>query len=565
MDAQIQKRIDSWLTGDYDEQTKAEIRRLMKENPKELENAFFKELSFGTGGMREIMGIGSHRMNVYTIRTATQGVANYLKQQPEPENGFKVFIGYDVREHSREFAEETARVFAGNGIRVLLSKNICPTPLVSFACRYFHCSAAIVITASHNPPQYNGYKVYWSDGGQVVSPHDAGITTEVQACTKIALAELSSPLIQEMGDEPDAAYLEKLKERQFSPKTQKSLHIVYSNLHGTGIRLVPQALASWGFSSLSLVKLQAPLDGKFPHAPKPNPEEAKTMEPGTQQMMDAGADLFLATDPDADRLGAVVRHHRQPVRLTGNQIACLCLHHICERLKEKGEFPQNSGVVKSIVTTELLRKIALSFGSVCVDVLTGFKYIAALMRTWETSFGGLQFIFGAEESYGYLFETFVRDKDAISASCLLADAANHAKAQGKTLVDQLYLLYEKHGVYREAQKSLVFKDTPEGLKEVKNVMHRLRTTPPLSIGAHLVQKTTDYTDGSTHLPASDVLQFDLADGSKIIVRPSGTEPKIKIYAESVAPVEGSVEQTILRCDEKLQNLLASMFIPKEKK
>ncbi len=559
MNEEVQKRIDSWLLGDYDEKTKAEIRRLMREDPKELENAFFKELSFGTGGMREIMGVGSHRMNIYTIRTATQGLANYLKKQSTPEQALKVFIGYDVREHSREFAEEAACVLAGNGLIVLLSKDICPTPLVSFACRYFHGSAAIVITASHNPPQYNGYKVYWNDGGQIVPPHDIGIIKEVQNCKKISRAPFSSPFIQEVGSELDAAYLKELSKLQLSPKTPKSLKIVYSNLHGTGIRLVPQGLAAWGFYTVSLVALQTPPDGTFPYAPKPNPEEEKTLKLGSDQLIATEADLFLATDPDADRMGAVTRHRGAAVRLSGNQIACLCLHHIGESLRREGKCPKNAGIVKSIVTTELLRKIALSFGAICLDVLTGFKYIAETIRDWETKPGSPQFLFGAEESYGYLFGTFVRDKDAISACCLLADTANRAKLQGKTLIDQLYLLYEQHGVYREAQKSLTFSDTPEGLSQVKTLMSHLRAHPPSHIGTILVKTKTDYADGSTGLPKSDVLQFDLVDGSKLIVRPSGTEPKVKIYAESCAPVEDSVEKTIFRCDEKLLSFTKESF------
>ncbi|HSX38307.1 MAG TPA: phospho-sugar mutase [Chlamydiales bacterium] len=556
LDPDVQKRVQAWLDGPFDAETKAEIHRLISENSKELSNAFFKDLSFGTGGMRGIMGIGTNRMNIYTIRIATQGLANYLNEQPQPENGYTVFIGYDVREHSRLFAEETARVLAGNAIQAFISKEICPTPLVSFACRYLACSSAIVITASHNPPQYNGYKVYWSDGGQVVPPHDTGIMNEAHKVETIHLAPLDSPLIQWVGREIDEAYLKELRPLKLLPKINgEALHIVYSNLHGTGIRIIPEALKQQGYGQIALVEPQLPLDGKFTNAPSPNPEEEKALEIGMRQLMDTGADLLLATDPDADRIGVVVRDGNNAVRLTGNQTACICLEHICSCLKMKGEFPENAGFIKTIVTTELFKRIAEDFGGTCIDVLTGFKYIAEMIRLWENSFDGLQYIFGAEESYGCLFGTFVRDKDAISACCLVAEAAAFAKTNHQTLVEKLYEIYRKYGMHRESLTSLTFTDSSAGLKKIETLMQKLRFHPPSSLGNLEIVKMEDYLNGSMPLPQSDVLRFWLSDGSKLVIRPSGTEPKIKIYAEVMGECGEDMQDSIRFYDERLKQLV----------
>ncbi len=556
LDPDVQKRVQAWLDGPFDEETKAEIRKLIQDNPKELSNAFFKDLSFGTGGMRGLMGIGTNRINVYTIRIATQGLANYIEKQPPADRGFSVFIGYDVREHSKEFAEEAAKVLAGNGIRVFISREICPTPLVSFACRYFGCTAAIMITASHNPPQYNGYKVYWSDGGQIVSPHDIGIMQEVHKVKTVRLGSLDPPLVHWSGREIDDAYLKELKKIQLLPELDGSqLKIVYSNLHGTGIRIVPESLKSLGFTNISLVGPQAAPDGRFPNAPKPNPEEEKTMELGTRQLLHQHADIFLATDPDADRIGVVVKTGNQAVRLTGNQTACICLDHICRSLKEKGKFPPNAGFIKTIVTTELFKTISESYGGTCIDVLTGFKYIAEMIHLWETSFGGLQYVFGAEESYGCLIETFVRDKDAISASCLIAEVAMDAKLQRETLVDRLYAIYRKFGIHRESLTDLSFTDSPSSLDEIKKMMQLLRKNPPTTIGDLKVTKLEDYSNGTMPLPKSDVLRFWLSDQSKLVIRPSGTEPKVKIYTEVVASATDNIEKDLEKADSRLKKVV----------
>lgn len=542
MSTPIEQRIQSWLEGPYDPEMKAEIRRLHQVDPKGLSDAFFKDLSFGTGGMRGIMGIGTNRMNIYTIRMATQGLANCIKMQSGKEH--TVFIGYDVRHHSREFAEETAKVFSGNGIRVLLSKDICPTPLVSFACRYYQCSAAVMITASHNPPQYNGYKVYWSDGCQVVPPHDEEIMAEVQKIKSPDQVLMGSEY-EEIGSEIDEAYLAELKKLQMLPENaQVSLKIIYTNLHGTGIRLMPKALKEWGYTDLSFVEKQLPLDGNFTFAPSPNPEEEKAMKLGLEQLSHERGDILIATDPDADRIGVADKI----TRFTGNQMACLCLYHICRTLSAKDEFPANAAFIKTIVTTELFKKIAESFGGKCIDVLTGFKYIGELIGTWEKTFDAYQYIFGAEESYGCLFGTFVRDKDAISAACLIAEMAAGAKERGETLSDLLDDIYRKYGIHRESLTNLAFSDSKAGMDQMTSLMKKLRETPPKEIGGHRVVLLEDYLNGKENLPPSDVLRFWLDDESKLVIRPSGTEPKVKIYAEVVGT-------DIESCDARLKKMV----------
>jgi phosphoglucomutase/phosphomannomutase len=545
------RRIKAWLDGPFDEETKAEILRLSKSHPELLSDAFFKDLSFGTGGMRGVMGVGTNRMNIYTVRSATQGLASYLLKQAE-ENP-SVFIGYDVRKNSRLFAEEAGRTLAGNGIRVFIASEVCPTPLVSFACRHFGCSAAIVITASHNPPAYNGYKVYWKDGSQVVAPHDVGIMAEVKKNRAPLLASKDSPLIQFVGDEIDAAYLKELKKLRLHPELKSgSLKIVYTNLHGTGLRLMPDALKTWGFKAPSLVGPQANYDGTFSTVSSPNPEEEKALRLGIEQMMKEGADLLIATDPDADRMGAAVREKKGATRLSGNQIACLCLYHICSSLQAKNEFPENAGFIKSIVTTELFKAIAESFGGTSVDVLTGFKYIGEKIHLWEESFSGLQFLFGAEESYGYLFGTFVRDKDSISSACLLAEVAEFAKRQNMNLIDLLHKIYQKYGVYRESLTNLSFPESQSGMEEMGKLMLRLRSNPPSEIGGSRIVLVEDFLKGLNGLPPSDVLRFWLEEGTKLVIRPSGTEPKVKIYAEVIEKGAKDLKAAIERCDQKLK-------------
>ena len=566
---EVMIRVRKWLDGPFDETTKQQIRTLLDKDPKLLADAFFKDLSFGTGGMRGVMGIGTNRLNIYTIRLATQGLANYLKQN-FPAEDLSVFIGYDVRHHSREFANEAAHVLAGNQIRVLLSHDICPTPLTSFACRHFHCSAAIMITASHNPPAYNGYKVYWSDGGQVVFPHDEGIMEQVHAVKDLAdvrLSDTHSPLINEIGNELDKAYLDAIRKLQLYPELGKTkIQILYTPLHGTGIRLAEKALASWGYRNVYLVPEQKNPDPDFTNAPLPNPEDPKALAIGTEELMAQKRDLLIATDPDADRMGVVVLDKGKGIRLSGNQIACLCLFHICSALQEKNMLPQNGACIKTIVTTELFRAIAESFQIACIDLLTGFKYIGEQMTLWEKSFDGLQYLFGAEESYGYLFGGHVRDKDGMIAACLIAEAAALAKKQNMTLIDRLYQIYEHFGVHREALISLSFPETAAGMQQMHDMMERLRSKCPSCIDdvpvlcvedyqTKIARNLQEHTEKPLLLPTSDVLRFWLKDRTKLVIRPSGTEPKVKIYAEVVQERSKNVEAAIQRCDDLLKKRL----------
>lgn len=545
--AQIQERIESWLNGPYDSSVKEEIRTLQEKNPQALIDAFYRDLSFGTGGMRSLMGVGTNRMNVYTVRAATQGLADVLLEEAGPK---KVFIGYDVRINSRLFAEETARVLAGNGIEVYLTSEICPTPLVSFGCRYYGCSAAVMITASHNPPEYNGYKVYWSDGGQVVYPNDSRIIEKVKKIKspdQVRLSSLNDPKIQWVGEEIDEAYLKELDRlRLYTP--QVSLRLIYSNLHGTGLRLVPKALARRGFSKdLHLVEEQKSLDGNFPNAPVPNPEEEKAFTLGGKQLLREEADLLLVTDPDADRIGAAIRHQGCMVRFNGHELTCLLLAHIATA----EPLPPKSAFIKTIVTTEMAAKIAESFGLKCFNVLTGFKNIANLIHQWERTRSQV-FLFGAEESQGYLFKSFVRDKDGISAACLVAEMAERAKSEGCTLLDRLYALYEQYGVYRQRLDSFSFADTPVNREKMKKMMASLRANPPKRFSHRRVERLDDYLLAKE---SSDVLHFWLEEGGKLIIRPSGTEPKIKIYSEVCDRSEKSIEERISFCDEQLRQIV----------
>lgn len=556
------ERIEEWLEGPYDQDTKQEILSQLEKNPAELQDAFFKDLSFGTGGLRAKMGIGTNRLNQYTIGMATQGLANYLNQL-FPSDG-SVFIGYDVRRHSKEFAFQAARVLAANQIRVFLAKEICPTPLVSFACRHFHCKAAIMITASHNPPEYNGYKVYWSDGGQIIAPHDRGIIEEVRKICDISqvhVAEPDSTLIEFVESSLDDAYLEKLSTYKLYPNPAP-IHVIYTPLHGTGIRIIPKALTNWNFSC-SLVEKQSYPDGLFTHAESPNPEEAAALKLGAEMLVEKQADLLLGTDPDADRVGTAVLHEGKPVFLTGHQIGCLCLDHICLALTERQDLPPNSLCIKTIVTTELFKKIAESYQVSCIDVLTGFKYIAAeIAKTENTPY---HYLFGAEESYGYLFNSFVRDKDAISSSCLIAEVTAKAKQDKLSLVGKLYQLYRRYGVHRELLTNIGLSDNEQGLIQVQLIMNTLRENPPSKIHELPVVQIDDYLfSKSTHLPTnttslidlpkSDVLRFWLNDQTKLVIRPSGTEPKIKIYAEVCHEPSDNIEQIIESCDQRLQSL-----------
>ncbi|NGX43413.1 MAG: Phosphoglucomutase [Chlamydiae bacterium] len=576
-DKTTQKHVDMWLQADIDEETKATIRNNIQNDPQEVINAFYSQLSFGTGGLRGLMGIGTNRMNQYTIRMATQGLVNYLSKHPEPKHGHSVFIGYDCRNNSRFFAEETAKVLAGNEIRVFLCSELRPTPFVSFGCRYKHCSAAIMITASHNPPEYNGYKVYWSDGGQIVPPHDKGIIEEVRKIKDLSMVksvnDLSSPLITIVDEDVDEAYLQAIGAYALYPEENRqfgqTLNVVYSSLHGTGITLVPDALKSWGFTNITIVEEQSVPNGNFPTVKSPNPEERSTLQLGIETLEKKQADLFIATDPDADRVGIVVNHMGEALMLNGNQIACLCLYHICEALTKQNRMPRKVAFIKTIATTELFKTIAETYGAACFDVLTGFKYIAELMNKWEEEPDGYHYVFGGEESYGYLLGTHARDKDAVISSALICEVALHAKRQGKTLIDVLYEIYQKFGVYFEKLVFIKFEESKEGKEQMVRGMKKLRDNPPREILGIPVDSMEDYqTSKRTHfgtgtsealtLPKSDVLLFWLKDGSKLMIRPSGTEPKIKIYCSVKEEKFSEIPVMLKKCEEHTTDLLQAL-------
>ncbi len=557
MEASTEKRIQSWLQKPFDQKTQDEVRALIEKRPKELENAFYTDLSFGTGGLRGIMGVGTNRMNEYTIRKTTQGLGNYLKK--EFQSNISVVIGFDSRHRSKEFAKEAAYVLSHNGITVFLLKELRPTPYVSFACRHLKANAAIMITASHNPKEYNGYKVYWQDGAQVVHPHDVGILEEINA-----ISEFSAPLapqnelIHIIDEQLDLEYLKAISSLQTLPEENKTsgkdLNIVYTSLHGTGITLAPKALRSWGFSSILFVEKQIVPDGEFPTVKLPNPEYAEALKLGIDLLKKSNSDILLATDPDADRLGIVAFHKGNPTLLNGNETASLCIEYLCRMNQKNKHFPQNPAFITTIVSTDLIDVICSSYQASCFRVLTGFKYIGEKIHEWESS-KSHNFIFGAEESYGYLLGTQARDKDAIVSCCLIAEIALYLKKQGKTFVDFLEELYKKYGIFREGQSSIEFSPGKEGMEAMKKLMENLRKNTPKMICGSKVLFLEDYAKGIKGLPPSDMIVIKLDDHSKLIIRPSGTEPKIKIYGGVQVAFKTNLEEEIKQADLKLQNLL----------
>ncbi|MEC7840378.1 MAG: phospho-sugar mutase [Chlamydiota bacterium] len=579
-DSDTSKNLKDWLEGNYDKQTKETINSLLKKNPSEVIDAFYKRLSFGTSGLRGIMGVGTNRINQYTIRAATQGFANHILKQKKTDRLHSVIIGYDSRKNSRYFAEESAKVLAGNEIQVYLFEDLRPTPLVSFGCRLKKCSGGIVITASHNPPEYNGYKVYWSDGAQVLPPHDQAIIDEVEKITDISkirvVEDINHSLITIVNSDIEEAYYDALEQQQHFPEINRKygdqLSIVYSSLHGSGITMVPEALHRWGFNNISLVEEQCEPNGAFPTVSYPNPEEENALRLGIDKMLEIDGDILLATDPDTDRVGTAVRHQGKTVLITGNQIACLCLEHICSALHSQNRLPENSAFIKTVVTSELFKVIAEHYGKPCFDVLTGFKYIAEMIDQWEKDKrNGYQYIFGSEESYGYLLGTHSRDKDAVSSCALIAEVALHAKLNGKTLIDLLYDLYEKYGVYVEKLHNLKYEETKEGHEKMRKGIQHLQENPPKFLAGVPVKEIDDYhksikinvVSGETEkimLPKTNLMGFWLEDGSKVMVRPSGTEPKIKIYCgvKKQNPSD-SLEDTVVICEEYCANLINDMI------
>ena len=554
LDQLVLAKAQQWLEGNYDAETKAQVQYLIDNDPKELVESFYKDLEFGTGGLRGIMGVGSNRMNVYTVGMATQGLANYLKKNFAGEQ-IRVAIGHDSRNNSRKFAEHVADIFASNGFTVFLFDALRPTPELSFAIRELQCHSGVVVTASHNPKEYNGYKAYWTDGSQVTAPHDKNIIEEVAKITDVAqiLTGKNPENITILGDEFDQIYLNKILTLQLSREcvlAHKDMKIVYTPIHGSGVKLVPASLKNFGFENVSVVAEQAIVDGNFPTVDSPNPEERKTMMKAIELAAKEGADLVLATDPDSDRLGVALRNKQgEYILLNGNQTLALILSYQLTRWAELGKLDGKQFVVKTIVTSQMANAVAAHFGVKCYDCLTGFKYIARIIRNNE---GVATYIGGGEESFGYLAGDFVRDKDAVSACSLAAEAAAWAlETKGQTLFEWLQELYVQYGFYREGLVSVVRKGK-EGAELIQKMMVDFRENPPKTIVGSPVVKINDYQKSETLDVAtgtvtpieedkSNVLQWFTEDGTIVSVRPSGTEPKIKFYFGVKAPL-ASVEQ-----------------------
>jgi phosphoglucomutase len=547
---EILDKAASWMSNDVDAQTQAEVKALLENDPKLFLESFYTDLDFGTGGLRGIMGVGTNRINKYTIGIATQGLANYIKKQ-FPNQTSKVAIAYDSRNQSSFFAQVTADVLSANGIEVHLFSELRPTPLLSFAVRELGCQSGVVITASHNPKEYNGYKVYWEDGAQVLPPHDKGIIQEVRAVNGVTDVkwDANTSLIHAISDDVENAYLQKLNDIILSKeeiKAANNLKVVYTSIHGTGITMVPKALNALGFANVLIVESQAVADGNFPTVHSPNPEEKEALQLALDLAKTENADLVLGTDPDADRVGIAVRDDRgELILLNGNQTGSLLVYYQIMRRNQKGMMKGNEYVAKTIVTTDLIEDIAREHGIPWYDTLTGFKYIAGVMREKE---GKEFFIGGGEESYGYLVGEFVRDKDAVLSSVVIAEMAAWASAHGLSLYEMLMNIYDQYGLYHEELVSITIKGM-DGVEKIKQMMIDLRTNPPAELGGSAVVEIRDISTSSAKnlltgetraldLPSSNVLQFVLADGSKISARPSGTEPKIKFYFSIKEKFEG---------------------------
>jgi len=541
MEAVIKEKVNSWLTGNFDTDTKEQLRKLETANPSEVADAFYRNLEFGTGGLRGVMGVGTNRMNKYTVGMATQGFANYLKKNFTNQE-ISVAIAHDSRNNSRQFAEIVANVFGANGIKVFLFDSLRPTPELSFTIRQRKCKGGVVITASHNPKEYNGYKAYWDDGGQLVPPHDKNVIKEVEKIASVDEVKWNGgeKNITIIGKEDDEAYINMVKSLSVYPEViqrQHDLKIVYTNIHGTGIKLTPEVLKRFGFTNVNLVDEQVEPNGNFPTVVYPNPEEAEAMSLGLKKARSIDADILAGTDPDSDRVGIGVKDKKgEWVLMNGNQTAVLAFNYMIEARKAKGISKPNDMVVKTIVTTDMIDKFAQGNGVKCYNVLTGFKWIAELIKEKE---GKESFIIGGEESYGMLIGDKVRDKDAISAVALLCEMAAYEKDKGRTLYEKLIDLYVKWGFYKEHLISITKKGM-DGQKQIADMMERFRSNPPKNLNGSPVVQLLDYEKregknlqtGETweiKLPKSNVLQFILADETKISARPSGTEPKIKFY------------------------------------
>ncbi len=571
----VRERGKAWMSEEYDPETVLQVKALLEGPENELIDAFYRDLEFGTGGLRGVMGAGTNRVNIYTIGMATQGLSNYLHKQFPNLDAPSAAIAYDNRNNSRLFAETAAGILTANGIDVWLFEDLRPTPELSFAIRHYGCQTGIVITASHNPKEYNGYKVYWDDGAQIIAPHDAGIIAEVRKIKSISQVNRDArpEKIKIIGEETDEIYIGKIREMSLSPSVvakHSDLKIVFTPIHGASVKLVPMGLRSFGFTGVIPVPEQDVTDGNFPTVISPNPEEAAALEMALDKARETGAELVMGTDPDGDRVGIAVKDNRgELVLLNGNQTASLMLYYILKRWEELDRFRGNEFIAKTIVTSGLLSDIAARFGVECHDVLTGFKFIAGLIREYE---GEKTFIAGFEESYGYLAGDLVRDKDAVISCALIAEATVWAKEMGRSLYDLLIDLYLEFGLYRETLVSVVRKGK-SGAEEIAAMMDRFRNSPPETIAGSQVMTIHDYLkqksfDSISHLrreiklPKSNVLQFLLKDGSLISVRPSGTEPKIKFYIS----VRGNLErredypEACRQLDERAKNILSALGV-----
>jgi phosphoglucomutase len=573
---QVTAKAKKWLSPAYDSETQAEVKSMLdNEDKTELIDSFYKDLEFGTGGLRGIMGAGSNRMNIYTVGAATQGLSNYLNANFKELKQISVVVGHDCRNNSRKFAEISANIFSSNGIKVYLFEDMRPTPEMSFAIRHLGCQSGIILTASHNPKEYNGYKAYWDDGAQVLAPHDKGIIKEVEKIANVSdiKFEGNKDLIQIIGKDIDDIYLQKIKTISIDPdviKRQKDLKIVYTPIHGTGMMLIPQSLKLWGFENVTCVPEQMVKDGNFSTVVSPNPENAEALSMAVALAKKTDAELVMASDPDADRVGIACKDDKgEWILMNGNQTCLLFLYYIITQYTKLGKMTGKEFVVKTIVTTELIKTIADKNHIEMMDCYTGFKWIAREVRLAE---GKKIYIGGGEESYGFMAEDFVRDKDAVSACCLIGEVAAWAKDQGKSLYELLLDIYVEYGFSKNAAVSVV-KPGKSGAEEIKGMMEDFRKNPPHTLGGHRVSLWKDYktlkqTDSAgrtskLNMPEpSNVLQYFTADGAKVSVRPSGTEPKIKFYIEVPAPMRSreDYEKANKVADEEIDKLKKSLGI-----
>jgi phosphoglucomutase len=568
----IRTKAESWLGKEFNDETRLEVQYMLENDENKLIDAFYQDLEFGTGGLRGIMGAGTNRMNIYTLGMATQGLSNYIIKQCG-KKGIKVAIAYDCRNNSRYFADTTADIFSANGFEVYLFESLRPTPELSYAIRHYKCHSGVVITASHNPPEYNGYKAYWNDGGQVVAPHDTGIIDEVRKIKSISEIkfERKSEKINLIGQETDDLFLAEVLKMSINPEVIKKfsdIGIVYTPIHGSGLKLVPAALRMYGFRNIISVPEQDIEDGNFPTVKSPNPEEPDALKMAIAKAVEKGAELVMATDPDADRLGIAVKNKKgEFILLNGNQTGVILIWYILSQFHERKRYKGNEYIIKTIVTTDLLERIAEGFNVEYFNVLTGFKFFAELIRENE---GKKKYIGGGEESYGFLPGEYVRDKDAVASCALVAEAAAWAKSNGKSLFGLLLDIYVKYGFYKEKLLNIVRKGK-DGAEEIRTMMTGYRTNPPVKINNSRVIKIDDYekqishdilngSHGAIDLIKSDVLQFFLEDGTKISVRPSGTEPKIKFYFSVNTKLSSPdrFEETEKILDKRISDIIKDM-------